>query len=60
MFGFLRSRKDPLADARSAERWFAAPIATDTLSRKQELIAALGRITAPTAKLTPLTAATAP
>src|SRR5437016_4530801 len=53
MFGFLRSRKDPLADARSAERWFAAPVATDTLSRKQELIAALGRITAPTAKLTP-------
>ena len=53
MFGFLRSRKDPLADARSAERWFAAPVATDTLSRKQELIAALGRITTPTPKLTP-------
>src|SRR5436305_13573043 len=53
MFGFLRPRKDPLADARSAERWFAAPVATDTLSRKQELIAALGSITAPTAKLTP-------
>ena len=45
MFGFLRSRKDPLADARSAERWFAAPVATDTLSRKQELIAALDKVT---------------
>ncbi len=53
MFGFLRSRKDPLADARSAERWFAAPVATDPLSRKQELIEELARITAPTAKLTP-------
>ncbi|HYT96898.1 MAG TPA: hypothetical protein VEO36_06225, partial [Casimicrobiaceae bacterium] len=53
MFGFLRSRKDPLADARSAERWFAAPVATDPLSRKQELIEELARVTAPTAKLTP-------
>jgi len=53
MFGFLRSRKDPLADARSAERWFAAPVVTDPLSRKQELIEELARITAPTAKLTP-------
>src|SRR5438094_8840739 len=53
MFGFLKSRKDPLADARSAERWFAAPVATDPLSRKQELIEELARITAPTAKLTP-------
>src|SRR5207248_2201053 len=53
MFGFLKSRKDPLADARSAERWFAAPVVTDPLSRKQELIEELARITAPTAKLTP-------
>ena len=53
MFGFLRSRKDPLADARSAERWFAAPAVADPLSRKQELIEELARITAPTAKLTP-------
>jgi cyclic-di-GMP-binding protein len=53
MFGFLRSRKDPLADARSAERWCAAPVATDPLSRKQELTDELARITAPTAKLTP-------
>src|SRR5437762_9895928 len=53
MFGFLRSRKDPLADARSAERWFATPVATDPLSRKQELVEELARITAPTAKLTP-------
>jgi cyclic-di-GMP-binding protein len=53
MFGFLRARKDPLADARSAERWFATPVATDALTRKQDLIAELAGITAPTAKLTP-------
>ncbi|HEY3178159.1 MAG TPA: hypothetical protein VGL25_04705 [Casimicrobiaceae bacterium] len=53
MFGFLRSRKDPLADAKSAARWFAAPVATDALSRKQELIEQLAGITAPAAKLTP-------
>jgi len=53
MFGFLKSRKDPLADARSAERWFATPTTADALSTKQGLIEELGRITAPAAKLTP-------
>ena len=53
MFGFLKSRKDPLADARSAARWFAAPTTADALAFKQELIAELRRVTAPTAKLTP-------
>ena len=53
MLEFLRARKDPLADARSAERWFATPLATDALARKQDLIAALNRITGPSAKLTP-------
>src|SRR5205814_10410192 len=53
MFGFLKSRKDPLADARAAARWFTAPATADALAFKQELIAELGRITGPTAKLTP-------
>jgi hypothetical protein len=53
MFGFLKSRRDPLADARAAARWFTAPATADALAFKQELIAELGRITGPTAKLTP-------
>ena len=53
MFGFLKSRKDPLADARAATRWFSSPATADALAFKQELIAELGRITGPTARLTP-------
>ena len=53
MFGFLKSRKDPLADVRSAERWFSTPSTADALTTKQGLIEELGRITAPAAKLTP-------
>ena len=53
MFEFLKSRRDPLADARAAARWFTAPATADALAFKQELIAELGRITGPTAKLTP-------
>ena len=53
MFGFMKSRKDPLADARSAARWFTSPSTADALAFKQELIDELARITAPTAKLTP-------
>jgi cyclic-di-GMP-binding protein len=53
MFGFLKSRNDPLADARSAARWCSTPSTADALALKQDLIAELSRVTAPTAKLTP-------
>src|SRR5262245_22465957 len=37
MFDFLRSRNDPLADAKSAERWLAAAGASDSLARHEIL-----------------------
>ena len=53
MFGFLRSRNDPLADARSAQRWLAAATASDSLARHEVLLGELARATAPNAELTP-------
>ncbi len=44
MFGFSRTVRDPLADAKSAERWFAAQPAGDPLATHAELISALGAI----------------
>jgi hypothetical protein len=44
MFGFSKTVRDPLADAKSAERWFAAQPAGDPLATHAELISALGAI----------------
>ena len=44
MFGFGKTARDPLADARSAERWFAAQPAGDPLATHAELMSALGAI----------------
>ena len=44
MFGFGKTVKDPLADAKSAERWFAAQPAGDPLAIHAELMSALGAI----------------
>lgn len=44
MFGFGKTAKDPLADARAAERWFAAQPAGDPLAIHAELMSALGAI----------------
>ena len=44
MFGFGKTAKDPLADARSAERWFATQPAGDPLATHAELMSALGAI----------------
>jgi hypothetical protein len=43
MFGFGKSSKDPLADARSAERWLAQFPASDPLAVHAEVVAQLGR-----------------
>jgi len=44
MFGFGKTTKDPLADAKSAERWFAAQPAGDPLAIHAELMSSLGAI----------------
>ena len=44
MFGFGKTTKDPLADAKSAERWFAAQPTGDPLAVHAELMGALGAI----------------
>jgi len=52
MIGFFHSRRDPLADARTAQRWMSSGLSSDTLAMHGELMAALARISAPAAKLT--------
>ncbi|MBN8478282.1 MAG: hypothetical protein J0L91_04895 [Burkholderiales bacterium] len=44
MFGFGKTVKDPLADARSAERWFSSQPSADPLAMHAELLGALGTI----------------
>ncbi|MEO8488098.1 MAG: hypothetical protein ABI585_17355 [Betaproteobacteria bacterium] len=44
MFGFGRTTREPLADVKSAERWFAAQPAGDPLAIHAELMGALGAI----------------
>jgi len=53
MFGLGRSRKDPLADARSAERWLVTGLPSDPLNMHEELRALLGTLSGPAARLTP-------
>lgn len=55
MFGFSRTVRDPLADAKSAERWFAAQPAGDPLAVHAELISALGAIAERSHARTPTT-----
>lgn len=43
MFGFGKSSKDPLADARTADRWLASFPAGDLLALHAEVVAELGR-----------------
>ncbi len=47
MFGFGKTTKDPLADAKSAERWLASFPAGDPLAVHGELLSELARITRP-------------
>lgn len=55
MFGFSRTVRDPLADAKSAERWFAAQPAGDPLAAHAELISALGAVAGRNSSRTPST-----
>ncbi len=53
MFGFGKTLKDPLADARSAERWLVGFPADDPLAMHAGVLSALGRLTEREAKRTP-------
>ena len=53
MFGFGSSRNDPLADARSAERWIAAGVTSDALTMHERIRSVLAEVTAPGVALTP-------
>ena len=44
MFGFGKTTRDPLADAKSAERWLAAFPAQDPLAAHAALLTELGRV----------------
>ena len=53
MFGFNKITKDPLADARSAQRWLAAFPSGDPLAIHGDLVAELARLSARDARRTP-------
>jgi hypothetical protein len=53
MFGFGKTPRDPLADARSAERWLAQLPPNDPLLGQAEIVAALGRASDRSAERTP-------
>ncbi len=53
MFGFSNPHKDPLADARTAERWLASFPANDPLAAHGQLLIELGRFAERTARRTP-------
>jgi hypothetical protein len=53
MFGFAKNSRDPLADVKSAERWFASFPTNDPLAVHSELLSELGRIAEPAARRSP-------
>lgn len=53
MFGFGKSQKDPLADAKSAERWLASFPTSDPLAVHAGLLVELGALTERDARRTP-------
>ena len=53
MFEFLKSRKDPLAHTRAAQRWLESGVSSDTLALHGQLMAELARVNAPAARFTP-------
>lgn len=53
MFGLGRTAKDPLADAKAAERWLASFPAADPLALHGSLLSELGRVADRAARRTP-------
>ena len=54
MFGFGKTTKDPLADAKSAERWLAAFPAGDPLALHAAIVTELGRVADRATRRTPV------
>ena len=52
MFGFGKTARDPLSDAKSAERWLASFPGNDPLAVHAELLSELARLTQPDARRT--------
>jgi hypothetical protein len=53
MFGLGKDHKDPLADARTAERWLTTFPGNDPLALQREVLTELGRASERTARRTP-------
>jgi hypothetical protein len=53
MFGLRKTIKDPLADAKSAERWLATFVPSDALAVHAQILAELGNIAERSARRTP-------
>src|SRR3989442_3858157 len=53
MFGFRKTIKEPLADAKTAQRWLASFPANDPLAIHGAVMVGLGRLTERDAKRTP-------
>jgi len=53
MFGFAKAPKEPLSDARSAERWLSALATTDPLAFRDAVIGELARVAEPSARRKP-------
>jgi hypothetical protein len=53
MFGFGKSNRDPLTDAKTVERWLASFPTNDPLTIHSELLTELGHVAEPHAKRTP-------
>ncbi len=53
MFGIGKDQKDPLADAKAAERWYASLPGNDPVATQHDVQAALARLGEPNARHTP-------
>ncbi len=53
MFGFGKNFRDPLADARTAERWLASLPVTDPLAIQRDVLTELGKLCERAASRTP-------
>ena len=52
MFGIGKDRKDPLADAKAAERWYASLPSNDPVAIQHDVLAELARVAEPGARRT--------
>ena len=53
MFGLSKENKEPLGDAKSAERWFGSLPGNDPLALEREVLDELGKLCEQNARRTP-------